>query len=56
MTMPIGAAGDSQKESVDLLWAIARACDLDAIRKAIEEAQKYADDVRAGKEPGRKSF
>ena len=36
---------DSQKESVDLLWAVVKACDLDAIRQAIADAQKYADEL-----------
>lgn len=36
---------DSQKESVDLLWAIVRACDEGAIRRAITEAQKYANEI-----------
>lgn len=40
---------DSQKESVDLLWAIERACDVEAIRQAIATAQKYADQILAEK-------
>jgi hypothetical protein len=46
---------DSQKESVDLLWAIVQACDVDAIHQAITTAEEYANDVRSGKEPGRHS-
>lgn len=30
---------DTQKESVDLLWAIARNCDVDAIRRALDQAK-----------------
>jgi hypothetical protein len=46
---------DSQKESVDLLWAIVQACDVDSIRQAIARAEKYANDIREGKELGRHS-
>jgi len=42
---------DSQPESVDLLRAIVRACDMDAIRQAVATAQKYTDEIRAEKEP-----
>jgi len=48
--------GDSQEESVGLLWAIVRACDVDAIRQAISVAEKYADDIRSGRERGRGSL
>jgi hypothetical protein len=45
----VAGAAKIQRESVDLLWGVPRACDLEAIREAIATAQRYADEIRAEK-------
>ncbi len=44
---------DSQRESVDLLWALVNACDLKAINDAIEKAEQSAADIESGEKPNR---
>jgi hypothetical protein len=40
---------DVQRESVDLLWAVVHACDIEKIRSAIGAAKKYIAEVEAEK-------
>jgi len=40
---------DSQRESVELLWEIVRACDLEKIQSPLDAAKKFAQEIPAEK-------